>query len=84
MKFLLTIKVEGQRTPGPLSLKEPAVLGSGGDSRTMVTASWYLRLRAYYYSSLLGANCTIGLELTWNFFLATKYCMRLITLMVAR
>lgn len=84
MKFLLTIQVEGQRTPGPLSLKEPAVFGSSGDSRTMVTDSWYRRLRTYYYSSLLGVNCTIGLELTWNFFLATKYCMRLITLMVAR
>lgn len=84
MKFLLTIQVEGQTTPGPLSLKEPAVLGSSGDSRAMVTDSWYLRLRTYYYPSLLGANCTTGLELTWNFFLATKYCMRLITLMVAR
>lgn len=87
MKFLLTIKVEGQRVPGPglgpVSLKEPAVLRSGKDPRTTVTASWHLRVRAYNSCSLLGVSCT-GHDLTWNFFLATKYCMRLITLMVAR
>lgn len=68
--------MEGQRVPGP-------GLGMVSLMESAVTAYWHLRVRAYYHCSLFGVVCT-GHDLTWNFFLATKYCMRLITLMVAR